>query len=79
VDAIYLFGSYTNGTSDGDSDIDLLVVSPDFTDNIIQDTVMLMQARRDIDLRIEPHPILSCEFDDHPFVQLVKAELNKVV
>ncbi|MDZ4122293.1 MAG: nucleotidyltransferase domain-containing protein [Candidatus Cloacimonadaceae bacterium] len=79
VDAIYLFGSFAKGNAGPDSDIDLLVVSSDWTDNIIEDTMILMRARRTVDLRIEPHPIRPEELDDNPFILSLKHEMKKVV
>jgi predicted nucleotidyltransferase len=79
VDAIYLFGSFAKGIAGPDSDIDLLVVSSDWTDNIIEDTMLLMRARRKIDLRIEPHPIRPEELEDNPFIVSLKPEMKKIV
>lgn len=79
VDAIYLFGSFAKGNAGQDSDIDLLVVSSDWTDNIIEDTMLLMRARRKVDLRIEPHPIRPEEMEDNPFILSLKQEMKKVV
>jgi predicted nucleotidyltransferase len=79
LDAIYLFGSFAKGTATQDSDIDLIVVSNDWTDNIIDDTMLLMRARRKVDLRIEPHPIRPEELEENPFILSIKAEMKKVV
>jgi predicted nucleotidyltransferase len=79
LDSMYLFGSYARGTAHTDSDIDLFVVSDDWTDNIIEDTMMLMRARRTVDLRIEPHPIRPEELNDNPFVRSLRQEMKKVV
>ena len=79
LDAIYLFGSFANGSATKDSDIDLIVVSKDWTDNIIEDTMLLMRARRKVDLRIEPHPIRPEELDENHFILSIKQEMRKVV
>ena len=79
LDAIYLFGSFAKGTADKDSDIDLIVVSSDWTDNIVEDTMLLMRARRQVDLRIEPHPIRPEELDENPFILSLKPEMKKVI
>ncbi|MDD2229194.1 MAG: nucleotidyltransferase domain-containing protein [Candidatus Cloacimonetes bacterium] len=79
VDAIYLFGSYAKGTADQDSDIDLIVVSKDWKGNIIEDTMLLMRARRKVDLRIEPHPTLPEELENNPFILSLKPDMRKVV
>lgn len=79
VDAIFLFGSFAKGNATQDSDIDLLVVSSDWTENIIEDTMLLMRARRNVDLRIEPHPIRPEELEENPFIISLKPELKKVI
>ena len=69
IDFIILFGSYAKGTNTEDSDIDIAVISGDIKDKI-DDTLVLMRLRRDIDLRIEPHPIRTAEFRENetPFI-----------
>ena len=72
VQSVYLFGSYVKGTNTKDSDIDILVVSDSFGDDVIEDRVKLMKIRRKVDYRIEPHPLRSSEFDlSNPFVREV--------
>jgi predicted nucleotidyltransferase len=72
VQCVYLFGSYVKGTNTKDSDIDILVVSDSFGDDVIEDRVKLMKIRRKVDYRIEPHPLRSSEFDlSNPFVREV--------
>jgi predicted nucleotidyltransferase len=72
VQRVYLFGSYVKGTNTKDSDIDILVVSDSFGDDVIEDRVKLMKIRRKVDYRIEPHPLRSSEFDlSNPFVREV--------
>lgn len=79
VDAIYLFGSYLTGKADKDSDIDLLVVSPDFTDDINYNHLTLMRARREIDYRIEPHSVKSDEVDTNVLFEICKNNMKKVI
>ncbi len=79
LDSMYLFGSFARGTADKDSDIDLFVVSSDWTDNIIEDTMILMKARWNVDLRIEPHPIRPEELEENPFVRSLRQEMKKVI
>ena len=63
---IYLFGSYARGTFHDESDIDIAVILGDF-DNSVDMQVRLMKLRRDIDSRIEPHPIREKDFNEfHP-------------
>ena len=59
---IYLFGSYSRENYHGESDIDIAVILSDF-DNILDIRLELMRIRRDIDSRIEPHPIRVGDFN----------------
>lgn len=70
VTAIILFGSYAKGTQHKDSDIDIAIVSNDFTD-IYDSMAALMGMTWEIDARIEPHPITKDDYDEvsNPFVK----------
>ncbi len=74
VDAIYLFGSFVNGNHDQDSDIDIAVITDDFTGDIIEDTLKLMKIRRKVDIRIEPHPLRK----NNPFTKEVMASGQRI-
>ena len=52
----YIYGSFAKGTSHKWSDIDLAIISPDFSDDILEDRLYLMRIAASIDDRIEPHP-----------------------
>lgn len=69
VDYIILFGSYAKGTDHDSSDIDIAIVSSDFS-NTFDDQIELMKLTIDVDLRIEPHAITTEEFNevDTPFI-----------
>lgn len=54
LDAAYLYGSFAKGTYNEWSDIDIAVISPDFSDNPFEDRLLLMQIAGTIDDRIEP-------------------------
>ncbi|AXF55589.1 nucleotidyltransferase domain-containing protein [Salicibibacter kimchii] len=70
LQSVYIFGSYVNGNATEDSDIDVAVVANDFSGDSIEDTMRLMKIRREVDIRIEPHPFQSEDFqDDYPFVK----------
>jgi len=70
VSKIILFGSYSTGRQHDYSDIDVAVVSPDFTGDRIEDQLRLMKYRRTVDLRIEPMPFTPGEFvPTNPFVR----------
>lgn len=51
---VYLYGSQIKGTATDLSDIDLAIVSPDFTGDLFQERVALMRLAAEIDDRIEP-------------------------
>jgi predicted nucleotidyltransferase len=79
VDAIYLFGSYVKGEANPDSDIDVMVLSPDFTDDVMKNQMQLLHARRTIDLRIEPHPIKTEMLQKSALFEMVAQSAVKVV
>ncbi|MGE5577304.1 MAG: hypothetical protein ACM3TT_08965 [Syntrophothermus sp.] len=55
-----------------DSDIDIAVVADGFTGDIIEDTFTLMKLRRQVDIRIKPHPFLPSEFrEENPVAREV--------
>ena len=59
-----LFGSYAKGTQHEWSDIDLLVVAPEFDGDYTNDQIVkLWHATLDSDIRIEPVPCGVCEWE----------------
>jgi len=62
IESAMLFGSYAKGTYHDDSDIDIAIVIR-HVDDIIETQVELMKLRRNIDLRIEPHPFDYLDFN----------------
>ncbi len=52
----YIYGSFAKGTSHRWSDIDLAIISPDFSDDLFEDRLYLMRIAACIDDRIEPRP-----------------------
>ena len=69
IQEVYLFGSYAKGTNTKDSDIDLAIVINNDKNNFDLMTE-LMNLTKNIDLRIEPHPIKVKDFEEgNPFVQ----------
>jgi predicted nucleotidyltransferase len=62
VDAAYLYGSQAMGAARPWSDIDVAVVSPDFSADLFQERVTLMQWAAQIDDRIEPQPFTPERF-----------------
>ena len=72
IKAVYLFGSYAKGTEHKDSDIDIAVIL-DSNSDTIDLMVELMMLTENIDLRIEPHPIKTNDFEEgNPFVDEIK-------
>jgi predicted nucleotidyltransferase len=70
VDRVILYGSYSKGNQREDSDIDVAVVSPDFSGDTLEDQLKLMKYRRNVDMRIEPMPFLPEDFSEsNPFVK----------
>lgn len=62
IDAAYVYGSQVTGSARPWSDIDVAVVSPDFSDDLFQERVALMQCAAVIDDRIEPQPFRPDRF-----------------
>ena len=56
VDRILLFGSYARGEATRDSDLDLIVVSSDFGEDILKDYTMAYRCLPDrvIDIDVKP-------------------------
>ena len=63
VEAAYVYGSQVKGTFTEWSDIDLAVISPDFSTDPFQERLALMRLAAQIDDRIEPHPFTPQDFD----------------
>lgn len=69
IERAILFGSYTKGTANKWSDIDLALVSKDFTGFGFYDRKRVNPHLIKIDSRIEPHPFRPEDFtEDNPFV-----------
>lgn len=73
IEAIILFGSYAKGTENEDSDIDIAVITDDFSNDIFDEQLNLKKLRWEIDLRIEPHLIRIEDYKEvsTPFIQEV--------
>ncbi|MEK7399771.1 MAG: nucleotidyltransferase domain-containing protein, partial [Candidatus Poribacteria bacterium] len=73
IDSAYLFGSFAKGTEHKWSDIDVAVISSDFSDNRFEEGVRLMKLSCDIDTRIEPVPFRPETFiDEDPLAWEIK-------
>lgn len=62
LDAVYLYGSYAHGEPTAASDVDVVVVSPAFGTNIVQETAMLMELFEPTGLMVEPRAYSREEF-----------------
>ena len=72
IEAVYIFGSYAKGTNHEDSDIDIAVILKSDI-NSFDLMVELMILTKNVDLRIEPHPIKKEDFESgNPFVDEIK-------
>jgi predicted nucleotidyltransferase len=80
VDSAYLFGSYAKGTSNKWSDIDLAIISPDFSDDLYDERLNLMRLAVEIDDRIEPKPFRPEMFTPmEPLVDEIKKHGLKLI
>jgi predicted nucleotidyltransferase len=59
-----LFGSFAKESDNNDSDIDIALVFKNVGD-IFDMQIELMKLRRNVDLRIEPHPFDEEDFDTY--------------
>ncbi|NUM75574.1 nucleotidyltransferase domain-containing protein [candidate division KSB1 bacterium] len=70
LEAVYLFGSTARGTTHAWSDIDLAIVSPDFSGDSFEDSKRLIPYILQVDSGIEAHPFHPEDFSmDNPFVK----------
>jgi len=73
IDSAYLFGSFARGTEHKWSDIDIAVISSDFSDDSFEESVRLMILSHDVDTRIEPVPFRPERFiDENPLAWEIK-------
>ena len=73
IESAYLFGSYATNHAGKWSDIDVAIVSPDFSEDRFADRIRLMKFSTEVDTRIEPVPFHSRDFiDADPLVGEIK-------
>ncbi|MDK2984510.1 MAG: uncharacterized protein PWQ96_152 [Clostridia bacterium] len=63
VDSAYLYGSYANGKPKIFSDVDVVVVSPKFGNDIVKETTWLMELFEETGLMVEPRAYSRQEFE----------------
>ena len=72
-----LFGSCARGTPHPESDIDLLILSPDFEDLKWSQERLAWEVAKSIDWRLEPVLRRESTYDQndwHPFIDVAKRE-----
>lgn len=70
----YLYGSYAKGVAGKWSDIDLAIVSPDFSEDLFEERLRLMKLALKVDDRIEPSPFRPEDFDiNNPLVHEINS------
>ena len=73
INAVYLFGSYAKRKEQVWSDIDIAVISPDFTNSRLEERIRLTVIANEIDSRIEPVPFRPSTFvTEDPLVWEIK-------
>ena len=73
IDNAYLYGSFAKGTNNQWSDIDIAIISPDFSDDLFEDRLFLMRIAVNIDDRIEPTPFSNKLFNrNNPLVDEIQ-------
>jgi predicted nucleotidyltransferase len=70
IDAVYWFGSTSRGAGDQYSDIDIALVSPDFSGDRFDDVCRLIPIKIKFDSRIEVHPFRSDDFREGTMMSL---------
>jgi predicted nucleotidyltransferase len=63
VELAFLYGSYAKGASNKWSDIDIAIVSQDFSDDLLKERLALTKLAIPIDDRIEPKPFTKQSFN----------------
>ncbi len=76
----YLYGSFAKGKACEWSDIDVAVISSDFSDDLFDERLNLMQMASSVDDRIEPKPFKTELFDcNDPLVnEIIKTGIQLI-
>ena len=69
ISEAYLFGSYSDETSTKNSDIDIALISNEFTGILYLDIKKIGRIVRNIDYRIETHTFNNSDKDNSLFLQ----------
>lgn len=68
IERAILFGSQVRGTATEWSDIDVALVSPDFSGSRFDDNCRIRKAKLRTNKRFETHPFTREDFESSPFV-----------
>lgn len=80
LEAAYLYGSHASGTARLDSDIDVALISEDFSGNWLEDHEKTVGALLKCDVRIEPVRFRPEEFrDENPLAWEIKTRGIKLL
>ncbi len=75
IESAYLFGSYARRQAHAWSDIDIAIVSPDFSADRFEERIRLTRLSTEIDTRIEPVPFRPADFtDEDPLASTIRRE-----
>ncbi len=69
IERAILFGSHARGSASEYSDIDVALVSPDFSGTRFLDNQRMIKATLRVNHGIETHPFTREDFLDSPFVR----------
>ena len=73
IEALYLYGSRAKGTNSVDSDLDIAVISKDFSGDSIRDLKMIFPVLKKADETIEVTRFRPEDFrDEHPLAWEIK-------
>ncbi|MFO7761603.1 MAG: nucleotidyltransferase domain-containing protein [Desulfobia sp.] len=76
----YLYGSYAKGNAGKWSDIDIAIVSPDFSEDLFQERILLMKLALSVDERIEPSPFRLEDFhQNNPLVSEINTSGIEII
>lgn len=71
AEKVILYGSCASGRQRKDSDIDLAIVSKDFSKDTVEEGMRLFRIAGTVDPRIEPVPILPESYKNDTWIPLI--------
>ncbi len=73
----YIYGSYARGTATEESDIDLLLIAPEFDEKIDEYLPLIWLSTRKSNYKIEPVPIGEKKFNENESSPLIESVRNE--